>query len=183
MELGAIISQKRKQAGLTIDELAERSGVPKGTLNKDNQWLHTRSANWNSKIYCTRIGLHAGRFWRFTPRAYLVNRWIWFNSAVSTVRFSSQEVVRFLLTKELERLQNLGAWFQHHEQPYHKTERNVSHLLGNNAMRYTCVQTLFLVGHRRQFPFLNDFLFLTLYRNGTVISVGRKMSDWNCKRR
>ena len=34
MELGAIISQKRKQAGLTIDELAERSGVPKGTLNK-----------------------------------------------------------------------------------------------------------------------------------------------------
>lgn len=34
MELGAIISQKRKQAGLTIDELADRSGVPKGTLNK-----------------------------------------------------------------------------------------------------------------------------------------------------
>lgn len=34
MNLGTIISQKRKQAGLTIDELAERSGVPKGTLNK-----------------------------------------------------------------------------------------------------------------------------------------------------
>ena len=34
MELGAIISEKRKQAGLTIDELAAKSGVPKGTLNK-----------------------------------------------------------------------------------------------------------------------------------------------------
>ena len=34
MELGAIISEKRKQVGLTIDELAAKSGVPKGTLNK-----------------------------------------------------------------------------------------------------------------------------------------------------
>ena len=34
MELGALIAQKRKQADMTIDELALRSGVPKGTLNK-----------------------------------------------------------------------------------------------------------------------------------------------------
>lgn len=34
MEVGDLISLYRKQAGLTIDELAERSGVPKGTLNK-----------------------------------------------------------------------------------------------------------------------------------------------------
>ena len=34
MDLGTLISQKRKQAGLTIDELSMRSGVPKGTLNK-----------------------------------------------------------------------------------------------------------------------------------------------------
>lgn len=34
MDLGTLISQKRKQAGLTIDELSIRSGVPKGTLNK-----------------------------------------------------------------------------------------------------------------------------------------------------
>lgn len=34
MELGMLIQQKRRQAGLTIDELSERSGVPKGTLNK-----------------------------------------------------------------------------------------------------------------------------------------------------
>lgn len=34
MELGDLVSFYRKQAGLTIDELAEISGVPKGTLNK-----------------------------------------------------------------------------------------------------------------------------------------------------
>ena len=34
MELGELISFYRKQAGMTIDELAEKSGVPKGTLNK-----------------------------------------------------------------------------------------------------------------------------------------------------
>lgn len=34
MEVGELISFFRKQAGMTIDELAERSGVPKGTLNK-----------------------------------------------------------------------------------------------------------------------------------------------------
>lgn len=34
MELGEMISVYRKQAGLTIDELAAKSGVPKGTINK-----------------------------------------------------------------------------------------------------------------------------------------------------
>lgn len=34
MELGESISYRRKCAGLTIDELAAKSGVPKGTLNK-----------------------------------------------------------------------------------------------------------------------------------------------------
>lgn len=34
MELGHLITQYRKEAGFTIDELAERSGVPKGTINK-----------------------------------------------------------------------------------------------------------------------------------------------------
>lgn len=34
MEVGDLISLFRKQSGLTIDELAEKSGVPKGTLNK-----------------------------------------------------------------------------------------------------------------------------------------------------
>lgn len=34
METGDLITLFRKQAGLTIDELVEKSGVPKGTLNK-----------------------------------------------------------------------------------------------------------------------------------------------------
>ena len=34
MDIGDLISLYRKQAGLTIDELAEKSGVAKGTLNK-----------------------------------------------------------------------------------------------------------------------------------------------------
>lgn len=34
MDLGDLISLYRKEAGLTIDELSEKSGVPKGTLNK-----------------------------------------------------------------------------------------------------------------------------------------------------
>lgn len=34
MELGEYISKYRKEAGITIEELALRSGVPKGTINK-----------------------------------------------------------------------------------------------------------------------------------------------------
>ena len=34
MELGARITMYRKQCGMTIDELAQRSGVPKGTITK-----------------------------------------------------------------------------------------------------------------------------------------------------
>ena len=34
MELGEYVSAYRREAGITIDELASRSGVPKGTINK-----------------------------------------------------------------------------------------------------------------------------------------------------
>ena len=34
MSIGDLISDRRKQNGMTIDDLAEKSGVPKGTLNK-----------------------------------------------------------------------------------------------------------------------------------------------------
>lgn len=34
MELGRLITKYRKEANLTLDELAARSGVPKGTINK-----------------------------------------------------------------------------------------------------------------------------------------------------
>lgn len=34
MEIGKLITQYRIEAKLTIDDLSEKSGVPKGTLNK-----------------------------------------------------------------------------------------------------------------------------------------------------
>ena len=34
MTYGELISTYRKESGLTLDELAEKSGVPKGTINK-----------------------------------------------------------------------------------------------------------------------------------------------------
>jgi transcriptional regulator with XRE-family HTH domain len=34
LELAELITKYRKEAGMTIDELAQRSGVPKGTLTK-----------------------------------------------------------------------------------------------------------------------------------------------------
>ena len=34
MEYGELITKFRKESGLTIDELSEKSGVPKGTINK-----------------------------------------------------------------------------------------------------------------------------------------------------
>ena len=34
MDIGKQITRYRLEAGMTIDELARRSGVPKGTLNK-----------------------------------------------------------------------------------------------------------------------------------------------------
>lgn len=34
MELGDLIARYRKDSGLTIDELAQKSGVPKGTITK-----------------------------------------------------------------------------------------------------------------------------------------------------
>ena len=34
MELGELITKYRKQSGMTIEELSEKSGVAKGTLNK-----------------------------------------------------------------------------------------------------------------------------------------------------
>lgn len=34
MELGEYITKYRKEAGITIEDLATKSGVPKGTINK-----------------------------------------------------------------------------------------------------------------------------------------------------
>ena len=109
MELGAIISQKRKQAGLTIDELAERSGVPKGTLNKiingytrDPQIETVKSIA--RALDCTLEDFDdSPRVRTLSTDEYdLIQQYRLLDSA-------GQEVVRYLLTKELERLQNLGV--------------------------------------------------------------------------
>lgn len=109
MKLGAIISQKRKQAGLTIDDLAERSGVPKGTLNKiingytrDPQIETVKSIA--RALDCTLEDFDdSPRVRTLSTDEYdLIQQYRLLDSA-------GQEVVRFLLTKELERLQNLGV--------------------------------------------------------------------------
>mgnify|MGYP002677937658 CR=1 FL=1 len=119
MELGAIISQKRKQAGLTIDELAERSGVPKGTLNKIHRVAasdvykrqgYTRDPQIETvksiarALDCTLEDFDdSPRVRTLSTDEYdLIQQYRLLDSA-------GQEVVRFLLTKELERLQNLGV--------------------------------------------------------------------------
>ena len=103
MELGAIISQKRKQAGLTIDELAERSGVPKGTLNKIING-YTRDPQIERALDCTLEDFDdSPRVRTLSTDEYdLIQQYRLLDSA-------GQEVVRYLLTKELERLQNLGV--------------------------------------------------------------------------
>lgn len=109
MELGAIISQKRKQAGLTIDDLADRSGVPKGTLNKiingytrDPQIETVKSIA--RALDCTLEDFDdSPRVRTLSTDEYdLIQQYRLLDSA-------GQEVVRYLLTKELERLQNLGV--------------------------------------------------------------------------
>ena len=60
MELGMLIQQKRRQAGLTIDELSERSGVPKGTLNKIINGVTRDPQLETVKGAGPRAGLYAG---------------------------------------------------------------------------------------------------------------------------
>lgn len=108
MNLGTIISQKRKQAGLTIDELAKRSGVPKGTLNKiingytrDPQIETVKSIA--RALDCTLEDFDDSHRVR-TLSAEEYN----FIQQYRRLDSAGQEVVQFLLNKELERLQNLG---------------------------------------------------------------------------
>ena len=98
-----------KQAGLTIDDLAERSGVPKGTLNKiingytrDPQIETVKSIA--RALDCTLEDFDdSPRVRTLSTDEYdLIQQYRLLDSA-------GQEVVRFLLTKELERLQNLGV--------------------------------------------------------------------------
>ena len=108
MELGAIISEKRKQAGLTIDELAAKSGVPKGTLNKiingytrDPQIETVKSIA--RALNCTLEDFDDyPRVRTLSQEEYLLIQQYRLLDSIG------QEIVQFIIKKELERAEKLG---------------------------------------------------------------------------
>lgn len=108
MELGAIISEKRKQAGLTIDELAAKSGVPKGTLNKiingytrDPQIETVKSIA--RALNCTLEDFDdSPRVRTLSQEEYLLIQQYRLLDSIG------QEIVQFIVKKELERAEKLG---------------------------------------------------------------------------
>ena len=108
MELGAIISEKRKQAGLTIDELAAKSGVPKGTLNKiingytrDPQIETVKSIA--RALNCTLEDFDdSPRVRTLSQEEYLLIQQYRLLDSIG------QEIVQFIINKELERAEKLG---------------------------------------------------------------------------
>ena len=108
MELGAIISEKRKQAGLTIDELAAKSGVPKGTLNKiingytrDPQIETVKSIA--RALNCTLEDFdESPRVRTLSQEEYLLIQQYRLLDSIG------QEIVQFIIKKELERAEKLG---------------------------------------------------------------------------
>lgn len=108
MELGAIISEKRKQAGLTIDELAAKSGVPKGTLNKiingytrDPQIETVKSIA--RALNCTLEDFDdSPRVRTLSQEEYLLIQQYRLLDSIG------QEIVQFIIKKELGRAEELG---------------------------------------------------------------------------
>ena len=108
MELGVIISEKRKQAGLTIDELAAKSGVPKGTLNKiingytrDPQIETVKSIA--RALNCTLEDFDdSPRVRTLSQEEYLLIQQYRLLDSIG------QEIVQFIIKKELERAEKLG---------------------------------------------------------------------------
>ena len=108
MELGAIISEKRKQAGLTIDELAAKSGVPKGTLNKIING-YTRDPQIETVKSIARALNCTLEDFDDSPRVrtlsqeecLLIQQYRLLDSI-------GQEIVQFIIKKELERAEKLG---------------------------------------------------------------------------
>ena len=105
MELGAIISEKRKQAGLTIDELAAKSGVPKGTLNKIING-YTRDPQIETiarALNCTLEDFDdSPRVRTLSQEEYLLIQQYRLLDSIG------QEIVQFIIKKELERAEKLG---------------------------------------------------------------------------
>ena len=102
MELGAIISEKRKQAGLTIDELAAKSGVPKGTLNKIING-YTRDPQIETvKSIARALNCTLEDFDDSPREEYLLIQQYRLLDSIG------QEIVQFIIKKELERAEKLG---------------------------------------------------------------------------
>lgn len=108
MELGAIISEKRKQAGLTIDELAAKSGVPKGTLNKIING-YTRDPQIETvKSIARALNCTLGDF-DDSPRVRTLSQEEYLLIQQYRLLDSiGQEIVQFIIKKELERAEKLG---------------------------------------------------------------------------
>ncbi len=62
MELGELVSFYRRRAGLTIDELAEKSGVPKSTINKIIAGTTKAPTLENVKAIAKALGLRLSDF-------------------------------------------------------------------------------------------------------------------------
>ena len=102
MELGAIISEKRKQAGLTIDELAAKSGVPKGTLNKIING-YTRDPQIETVKSIARALNCTLEDFDDSPRVRTLSQ-----EEYRLLDSIGQEIVQFIIKKELERAEKLG---------------------------------------------------------------------------
>ena len=108
MELGAIISEKRKQADMTIAELAAKSRVPKGTLYKiindytsDPQIETVKSIA--RALNCTLEDFDdSPRVRTLSQEEYLLIQQYRLLDSIG------QEIVQFIIKKELERAEKLG---------------------------------------------------------------------------
>ena len=69
MDTGELISLYRKEAGLTIDELAAKSGVPKGTLNKIIGGVTKAPTLDNMKAIAKALGKRLADFDDDSPKA------------------------------------------------------------------------------------------------------------------
>ena len=108
MELGAIISEKRKQAGLTIDELAAKSGVPKGTLNKIING-YTRDPQIETVKSIARALKCPLEDFDDSPRVRTLSQEEYLLIQQYRLLDSiGQEIVQFIIKKELERAEKLG---------------------------------------------------------------------------
>lgn len=113
MDIGTLISQKRKQADMTIDELSERSGVPKGTLNKIISGTTRDPQLETVKAIARALGCTLEDFDdEPRPRAVTQEEYTLLEK-YRTLDPTAQEIVRFVIEKEAERAGALRARATH----------------------------------------------------------------------